>query len=156
LSEEIEFRLERSVDRTESLGGVEYEALFQMMAAAAQVIEVRLGKSPFSDPEAAGSARYAWREIIYSLTPDPNEIEIVKEQRRLIDEISDLKPPQLPELIEYSGIERDKQLARYQNEFRKQLSDIVQKMNEYSKQLRKLGEVGKEAFHDALSLPKHR
>jgi len=77
-------------------------------------------------------------------------------QRRLIDEISDLKPPQLPELIEYSGIERDKQLARYQNEFRKQLSDIVQKMNEYSKQLRKLGEVGKEAFHDALSLPKHR
>jgi hypothetical protein len=163
LSEEIESRLERSFDRTKSLGGVEYEALFQMMAAAARVIEVRLGKSPFSDPAAAGSARYAWREIIYSLTPDPSETELVKElekeQDRLMDEISNLKPPQLPDPIKYSGIERDAKLVKYQNEllqYDKELSDIVHKIQEKNKPLRELGQVGKEAVKAALSLPKHR
>jgi hypothetical protein len=82
LSEEIESRLERSFDRTESLGGPEYEALFRMMSAAARVIEVRLGKSPFSDPEASGVARNAWRQIIDSLTCNPLEGEIHKRASR--------------------------------------------------------------------------
>jgi predicted HicB family RNase H-like nuclease len=163
LSEEIETRLERSFDRAESLGGLEYEALFQMMAAAARVIEMRLGKSPFSDPQAAGPARYAWREIIDSLTPSPNEAELVKElakeQDQLMNDISNMKLPKLPNLIEYSGIERDAQFIRFQNEllqYERKLSNFIDKIYEDGKPLRELGQVGKEAVKKALSLPKHR
>jgi len=163
LSEEIEVRLERSCDRTESLGGMEYEALFAMMAAAARVIDMRLGKSPFSDPEAAGPARYAWREIIDSLMPSPNEAELVKElakeQDQLMNDISNMKLPRLPDPIEYSGIEQDAQFVRFRNEllqYERKLSDFIGKIYENGKPLRELGQVGKEAAKKALSLPKHR
>jgi hypothetical protein len=165
LSEEIESRLERSFDRTESLGGPEYEALFQMMAAAARVIEVRLGKSPFSDPEAAGVARNAWRQIISNLTHNPLEGELHKESLRIVDEIVNWKPPARPSPKPYSGLgtavlSEEEKFEHHQNES----AQIEQRMREYFEQalkplhqkLRELGDVANEAAQIGLSFPKHR
>jgi hypothetical protein len=165
LSEEIESRLERSFDRTESLGGAQYEALFQMMAAAARVIEVRLGKSPFSHPEASAVARNAWRQIIYNLTSNPLEGEVHKESLRITDEIENWKPPACPSPKPYSGLgtavlSEEEKFQQHQ----KELEQIEQQMREYYQQvseafhqkLRELADVTNEAAKIGLSFPEHR
>jgi hypothetical protein len=158
LSEEIESRLERSFDRTESLGGPEYEALFQMMAAAARVIEFRLGKSPFSDPEGSGVARNAWRQIIQSVTADPLEGEVYKESLRITDEMKNWNPPARPNPKQYSGLgtpvlseeEKFKQDQEEMREFYQRISkDLTQKVRE-------LTDVANEAASIGLSFPEHR
>jgi hypothetical protein len=158
LSEEIESRLERSFDRTESLGGPEYEALFQMMAAAARVIEFRLGKSPLSDPEGSGVARNAWRQIIQSVTADPLEGEVYKESLRITDEMKNWNPPARPNPKQYSGLgtpvlseeEKFKQDQEEMREFYQRISkDLTQKVRE-------LTDVANEAASIGLSFPEHR
>jgi hypothetical protein len=164
LCEEIEFRLERSYDRTESRGGPEYDALFEMMAAAARVIEARLGKSPFSDPMASAVARNAWRQIIHALTANPLEGEIAMEQRRIIDEIDSLKPPALPSPKIYEGIgeisreSREnidrylKEVSQYENLWR----EYKEKLGTFSRKFLELTDVANQAATGALSFPKHR
>jgi len=171
LSEEIESRLERSFDRTAALGGPEYEALFQMMAAAARVIEVRLGKSPFSDPEASGVARNAWRQIIHNLTSDPLEGVAVKENLRITDEMINLQPPTFPSLEVSGGLggepvpekqkarELEKRLVQYQREITQydhQMQQHRQDQRALKKKLIEFADVANEAAKIGLSFPKHR
>jgi hypothetical protein len=171
LSEEIESRLERSFDRAASLGGPEYEALFQMMAAAARVIEVRLGKSPFSDPEASAVARNAWRQIIHNLTSDPLEGEAVKENLRITDEMTHLEPPAFPTLKEYGGLggepmpdeqkarELEKRLLQYQRkkaQYDHQMQQCQQNLRANSQKLIEFADVANEAAKSGFSFPKHR
>jgi hypothetical protein len=165
LSEEIESRLERSFDHAESLGGPEYEALFQMMAAAARVIEVRLGKSPFSNPEASGVARNAWRQIIHSLTRNPLEGDFHKEGLRIIDEMKNWKPPARPTSKPSSGLgtavlSEEEKFEQHQKEW----TQMEQQMQEYFQQISKdldqkvmeLTDVANEAAKIGLSFPEHR
>jgi hypothetical protein len=162
LSEEIESRLERSFDRTESSGGPEYEALFQMMAAAARVIEVRLDKSPFSDPETSGVARNAWRQIIHSVTADPLEGELYKESLRVMAEIENWKPPASPSPEQHSGlgtpfwseVERFEQQQRQIEEQIREFCEMTSK--ELQQKMRELADVANEATSIGLSFPDHR
>ena len=171
LSEEIESRLERSFDRTAALGGPEYEALFQMMAAAARVIEVRLGKSPFSNPEASAVARNAWRQIVHSVTSNPLEGVAVKESLRITDEMTDLEPPKSPNLNVYGGLggepvpgeqkarELENRLVQYQREkvqYDHQMQQYRQDLRALSKKLIEFADVANEAAMIGLSFPKHR
>ena len=165
LSEEIESRLERSFDRTESLGGPEYEALFQMMAAAARVIEFRLGKSPFSDPEASGVARNAWRQIIHSVTADPLEGEVHKESLRIIDEMENWKPPARPSPTPYSGLgtavlsekEKFEQHQKESKQIEQQMREFCQRISkDLHQKLRELADVANQAASIGLSFPEHR
>jgi hypothetical protein len=167
LSEEIESRLERSFDRTESLGGLEYEALFQMMAAAARVIEARLGKSPFSDPEASFVARGAWRQIIHNLTSNPLEGEIATEQLRIIDEMMNLKPPPFPSPkvvgldvgFDKWAREREENIEQYQKEraqYEHQMLEYRMKFESLSQKILKIIDVANEAAQSGLLFPEHR
>jgi len=167
LSEEIETRLERSFDRTESLGGLEYEALFQMMAAAARVIEARLGRSPFSDPMASAVARNAWRQIIHNLTSNPLEGEIVAEQLRIIDEMINLKLPSFPSpKVVGLGVgadewARDKEQNNDQylkaiTQYNRQMLEYEIKLKSLSQKLLEFADVANEAAKGGLSFPEHR
>ena len=167
LSEEIETRLERSFDRTESLGGLEYEALFQMMAAAARVIEARLGRSPFSDPMASAVARNAWRQIIHNLTSNPLEGEIVAEQLRIIDEMINLKLPSFPSpKVVGLGVgadewARDKEQNNDQylkaiTQYNRQMLEYEIKLKSLSQKLLEFADVANEAAKSGLSFPEHR
>jgi hypothetical protein len=167
LSEEIESRLERSFDRTDALGGLEYEALFQMMAAAARVIEARLGRSPFSDPMASAVARNAWRQIIHNLTSNPLEGEILTEQLRITDEMINLKPPSFPSpKVVGLGVgadewarEKEKNIDEYQKELDKYQHKILEyriKLESLSQKLLEFEEVANEAAKNGLLFPKHR
>jgi Arc-like DNA binding domain len=162
LSEEIEFRLERSFDRSESLGGSEYEALFQMMAAAARVIEVRLGKSPFCDPEASATARNAWRQIIYNLTFNPLEGDAFKENTSIVDEMTNLEPPARPGPVGF-GMGFDELAREKEDQYRKELDEyehqkLVYKMKleSFHQKLLELLDVANEAAEAGLALPEHR
>ena len=65
-----------------------------------------------------------------------------------MNDISNMKLPKLPNPIEYSGIERDAQFIRFQNEllqYERKLSNFIDKIYEDGKPLRELGQVGKEA-----------
>ena len=71
-SQEVEFRLERSFrkedDGIAALGGSEQHALFRMMAAAAEIIENRTGKSWSSDWETSIAVRDAcFCTVLYGL-----------------------------------------------------------------------------------------
>jgi Arc-like DNA binding domain len=154
LSEEIESRLERSFDRTESLGGQEYEALFQMMAAAARVIEARLGNSPFAHPEASAVARNAWRQIIHNLTFNPLQAEIVIDQIRIIDEMTSLKPPPFPS--EGITLGYDEQYQKAIDRYERQLAEYKEKLGRLSREQLDLSELANEAAKTGLSFPDRR
>jgi hypothetical protein len=168
LSEEIESRLERSFDRTASLGGLEYEALFQMMAAAARIIEARLGKSPFSDPEASFVARSAWRQIIHNLTSNPLGGEIATEQLRIIHEMTNLKPPAYPNPKVHLGLgaefhkisrETEENMEHYRKEwlqYEHQIFEYQTKFESLSQKLLKIIDVADEATQSGLLFPEHR
>jgi hypothetical protein len=163
LSEEIESRLERSLDRAESLGGREYEALFQMMAAAATVIEARLGNSPFENPEASAVTRNAWRQLIHSVTFDPLQADILIEQDRIINEMTSLKPPSLPSRESMSLAVQYDEWACEQEQYEKKLNLYEHQMQKYQHTLYelyqknlKLFEVASEAAKSALPFPRHR
>jgi hypothetical protein len=155
LSEEIESRLERSFDRTESLGGQEYEALFQMMAAAARVIEARLGNSPFAHPEASAVARNAWRQIIHNLTFNPLQAEIVIDQIRIIDEMTSLKPPPFPSR-EGITLGYDEQYQKAIDRYERQLAEYKEKLESLSRKQLDLSELANEAAKTGLSFPDRR
>jgi hypothetical protein len=167
LSEEIESRLERSFDRTEALGGLEYEALFQMMAAAARVIEARLARSPFSDPMASAVARNAWRQIIHNLTSNPLEGEIVAEQLRITEEMINLKLPSFPSpKVVGLGIGADKwardkeqnneQYLKEITQYKRQMLEYEIKLKSLSQKLLEFADLANEAAKGGLSFPAHR
>lgn len=161
LSEEIESRLERSFDRTESLGGQEYEALFQMMAAAARVIEARLGNSPFAHPVASAVARNAWRQIIHNLTFNPLKAEIVIDQIRIIDEMTSIKAPPFPTRkgIGVGYDEWARELEQYQktiDRYERQFAEYKERLESLSRKLLNLSELANEAAETGLSFPDRR
>ena len=84
-SQEAEFRLEQSFrkedDGIAALGGSEQHALFRMMAAAAEIIENRTGKSWTSDWKTSIAVRDAWNALTTAILPRPPEefLEAVQE-----------------------------------------------------------------------------
>ena len=72
---EAEFRLEQSFrkedDGIAALGGSEQHALFRMMAAAAEIIENRTGKSWTFDWETSIVVRDAWNALTTAILPKP-------------------------------------------------------------------------------------
>jgi hypothetical protein len=138
------------------------------MAAAARVIEARLGKSPFSDPVASGVARNAWRQIIHNLTSDPLEGEIVTEHLRIIDEMISLKPPSFPPSPKDVGLSvgfdewvRDKEEKNHQygkeiKEYEHQILEYRTKLERLNQKILEFADIANEAAKSGLSFPEHR
>jgi hypothetical protein len=71
ISQEIEFRLERSLQQDAAFGGREMAGLFLMMSGAAALICARRGaKAWSSDSETFLAIRAAWRGLIDQAAPD--------------------------------------------------------------------------------------
>jgi hypothetical protein len=139
--------------------------MFQMMAAAAHVIEIRLGKSPFSDPDTAAVARNAWRQIIHALTANPLEGEIHKESLRVADEILSWRPPAHPSPKPSSGLgavvlSEDEKLAQHQKEWEQRTHEMLdhfqQVSREFHQKLIEFSGIADEAARIGLSFPKHK
>jgi hypothetical protein len=139
--------------------------MFQMMAAAARVIEIRLGKSPFSDPDTAAVARNAWRQIIHALTANPLEGEIQKESLRVADEILSWRPPTHPSPKPASGLgavvlsedekfeQHQKEWAQLEHEMREHFQQIS---GAYRQKVMDFSDIADEAAKSGLSFPKHK
>ena len=79
LSQEIEFRLERSFldedARNREMGGKELQALFRLLGAAAEMIEARTGKKWSEDWDTGTAVMIAWQRLIAETMPKiPNDI----------------------------------------------------------------------------------
>jgi hypothetical protein len=71
ISQEIEFRLERSFHQDAEFGGREMAGLFRMMAGAAALISERRGGKPWStDWESFQAVSAAWRELMNQVSPN--------------------------------------------------------------------------------------
>ena len=69
LSQEAEIRLEQSFESDSAFGGAEQAALLRMMAAAAQLIEARTGKSWLEDFDTGYAVSAAWRQLVNMSLP---------------------------------------------------------------------------------------
>jgi hypothetical protein len=131
------------------------------MAAAARVIEARLGNSPFAHPVASAVARNAWRQIIHNLTFDPLQAEIVIDQIRILDEMTSLKPPPFPSREGRTlGIGYDEsawqQYQKATDGYERQLAEYKEKLESLSRKLLDLSELANEAAKTGLSFPDRR
>ena len=71
LAQEIEFRLERSFEGDEALGGRQFRALFGLFGNAAALIEQQTGKAYFEDYYTYVAVRAAWQRLIAGFDPSP-------------------------------------------------------------------------------------
>jgi len=109
LSEEIERRLEASLEhedtRTRFYGGPELDVLFKQIASAAEIIELKRGKSWIKDYESFIAFNAALKRILRQLEglrpqPSPHSVTIVKDLFELRPEQPDVPKPTEVELTE--------------------------------------------------------
>ncbi len=92
LSEEIEFRLERTFLEEAAYGGKELSGLLKLMVGAAEIIQARTDKSWSSDWETSIAVRAAWTKLAAATGPRP-PAELIQHFERG-DELP--PPPKLP------------------------------------------------------------
>ena len=71
LSEEIEFRLERSLQQEADFGGRQLHGLLRLLVGAAEIIQARTGKSASDDWNTGLAVGRAWRRLIHDWLPRP-------------------------------------------------------------------------------------
>jgi hypothetical protein len=95
LASEVEDRLISSFNqddiREAMFGGPELIDLFKMLAAAADIVERRMGKSWTADYETFIAVKAAWKKILNGMQPD-----LSAEDRRAIAQLEDLDPGPRP------------------------------------------------------------
>ncbi len=71
LSEEIEFRLERSLQQEADSGGRELHGLLGLQVGVAEFIQARTGKSASDDWKTGLAVGHAWKRLIHDWLPRP-------------------------------------------------------------------------------------
>ena len=71
LSEEIEFRLERSLQQEADSGGRELHGLLGLLVGATEIIQARTGKSASDDWKTGLAVGRAWKRLIHDWLPRP-------------------------------------------------------------------------------------
>ncbi len=92
LSEEIEFRLERTFLEEAAYGGKELNGLLKIMVGAAEIIQARTEKSWSSDWDTSIAVGAAWKRLAAAAGPRP-PAELIQYFER-VDELP--PPPELP------------------------------------------------------------
>ena len=99
LAQEIEFRLEWSLQQEADSGGRQLHGLLRLLIGAAEIIQARTGKSASDDWETGVAVRHACKRLIHDWLPRP-PAEWIAEMERLSDDIPDApvppKPPKEP------------------------------------------------------------
>ncbi len=95
LSEEIEFRLGRSLQQEADSGGRELHGLLGLQVGVAEFIQARTGKSASDDWQTGYAIHHAWKRLIYDWLPKPRA-EWIAELERLSDDMPDMPVPPNP------------------------------------------------------------
>ena len=99
LSEEIEFRLERSLQQEADSGGRQLHGLLDLLVGVAKIIQARTGKSASDDWKTGLAVGRAWKRLIHDWLPGP-PAEWFAELERLSGDMPDApvppKPPKEP------------------------------------------------------------
>ncbi len=157
LSEEIEFRLERSLQQEADSGGRQLYGLLRLLVGAAEIIQTRNGKSASDDWNTGLAVRHAWKRLIHDWLPRP-PAEWIAEAEWLSDAMSDaperpkepirggLLVPRAPE-EEWETYRRrlqkyQKKLETFLIEYDQHLAAFRKYRNEFNKAL----EIGEEAL----------
>ncbi len=88
LSEEIEFRLGRSLRQEVDSGGREIHGLLRLLVGVAEIIQGRNGKSASDDWNTGLAVGHAWKRLIHDWLPKP-PAEWIAEGEWLSDAMSD-------------------------------------------------------------------
>ncbi len=99
MSREIEERLGQSFKEDEAFGGMQFRALFGLLANAASLIEQQTGRPYFEDWHTSIAVRAAWRRLITGFGPSIPAEEIAAFEQALALTLPKLPiPPALPGL----------------------------------------------------------
>ena len=101
LAQEIEFRLEWTLQQEADSGGRQLHGLMRLLTGAAEIIQERTGKSASDDWETGIAAGSAWKRLIHYWLPRP-PAELIAEIERLSDNIPDA--PERPEMPARGGL----------------------------------------------------
>ena len=86
LAQEIEFRLEWTLQQEADSGGRQLHGLLRLLTGAAEIIEARTGKSASDDWETGIAVGHAWKRLIHDWLPKP-PAEWIAELERLSDDM---------------------------------------------------------------------
>ncbi len=112
LSEEIEFRLERSLQQEADSGGRQLHGLLRLLVGVAEIIQARTGKSASDDWKTGLAVDRAWKSLIHDWLPRPPAVWIA-ELERLSDNIP--VAPERPEAPARGGLQREIYREELQN-----------------------------------------
>ena len=157
LSEEIEFRLERSLQEQKEFGGRQLYGLLRLLVGVTEIIQARNGKSASDDWKTGLAVRHAWKRLIHDWLPRP-PAEWIAEAEWLSGAMSDaperpkepirggLLVPRAPE-EEWETYRRrlqkyQKKLETFLIEYDEHLAAFRRHRNEFNKAL----EIGEEAL----------
>ncbi len=101
LAQEIEFRLERSLQQEADSGGRQLHGLLRLLIGAAEIIQARTGKSASDDWKTGIAVGSAWKRLIHDWLSRP-PAELIAEMERLSDNIPDA--PEQPEMPARGGL----------------------------------------------------
>ena len=138
VSKEIESRLERSFQSDEAMGGPKLHALFRMLAAAANLVEARMGKEWSEDTETFFAVKEAWRPIIEFAGP-PMPLQLMNKLEA--DQRRPPPPPSMPEKNEKdekAQLDYESQMRKYRRE-EKAYQREVKEVNDRSEDITRLG-----------------
>jgi hypothetical protein len=101
LSEEIEFRLGRSLQQEADSGGRHLHGLLLLLVGVAEIVQERTGKSASDDWKTGVAVGRAWKRLIHDWLPSP-PAELIAEMGRLSDAVPDR--PERPEAPARGGL----------------------------------------------------
>ncbi len=157
LSEEIEFRLERSFQQEADFGGRQLHGLLRLLVGVAEIIQERTGKSASNDWKTGLAVGHAWKRLIHDWLPRP-PAEWIAEAEWRSDAMSDaperprepirggLLVPRAPEEEWEAYRER---LQKYQKKLEAFLIDYDEHMAAFRKiqiEVKKAAGIGEEAL----------
>ena len=149
LSEEIEFRLGRSLQQEADFGGRQLHGLLRLLVGAAEIIQARTGKSASDDWKTGLAIGHAWKRLIHDWLPRP-PAEWIAEVKLLSDAMPDA--PERPEAPARGGLlvrpATDEEWEAYREDsqnFEKDLETFLIAFDEHQAALRKIQDEVKKA-----------
>ena len=143
LSEEIEFRLERSLQQEADSGGRQLHGLLRLLVGATEIIQERRGKSPFDDWDTWDALQEAWDQLIGQMAPEP-PLDITRLKKKT-DALQSKLPdaPELPPLPDIpnallAGKLRDEAYKKEFREFQTRLAEHQREFDEVRQETQKL------------------
>ena len=150
LSEEIEFRLERSLQQEADSGGRQLHGLLRLLVGVAEIIQERTGKSASNDWKTGLAVGHAWKRLIHDWLPKPPD-EWIAEAEWRSDAMSDVperpKEPIRGGLLVPRAPEEEWETYRERlQEFQKKLEASLIENNKHMAAFRKIQDEVNKAF----------